>query len=236
MPAVGKEIVEVRPAGGHLQPVDTAETPVVEHHDGELLAQHDRGGDFGIGHEIGSVAYHHHDLAPRLRHLHAEPAGDLIAHAAVAVFHMVGARRPRQPELVQLARQPACGADHRRLARHHPLDRADHLRIRRQGRIRRRGGRGDAGLPADQRSRRAAGPVLRRGPAADQRGQFAQSRQRIRHHRLGPVLGRVKDLRVQSDDPGRRAGEQAPRSRGEILQPGADRQHHIGLAGQFIRR
>ena len=46
------------------------------------------------------------------RHLHAEAAGDLVAHAGKAVFEVVAAGRAGLPELVQLARQAARRADH----------------------------------------------------------------------------------------------------------------------------
>jgi hypothetical protein len=45
-------------------------------------------------------------------HLGAEAAGDLVAHAGEAVFHVVAAGRARLPELVQFARQAAGGAEH----------------------------------------------------------------------------------------------------------------------------
>ena len=79
-------------------------------------AEHHRGGDLGVDHEVAAVADHHDDLAFGPRQLHAEPAGDLVAHAGVAVFQVVGAGPPRLPELVQLAGQAAGGADHDRVA------------------------------------------------------------------------------------------------------------------------
>ena len=106
-----EEIVEARAAGRLLQAVDAAEAAIVEQHDDELDAEHDRGRDLRIHHEIGAVADHHDDLAVGLRHLHADAAGDLVAHAGIAVFEMVGGGRARLPQLVQFARQAAGGAD-----------------------------------------------------------------------------------------------------------------------------
>ena len=57
------------------------------------------------------------DLALGLRQLDAEPAGDLVAHAGIAVFDVVAAGRAGLPQLVQLARQAAGGADHDVVAR-----------------------------------------------------------------------------------------------------------------------
>src|SRR3546814_4738603 len=53
----------------------------------------------------------------------------LVAHARVAVLDVVTARRRGTPQLVQLARQPAGGADHDRIVGHGGLHRAEHLRI-----------------------------------------------------------------------------------------------------------
>src|SRR3546814_6012526 len=52
----------------------------------------------------------------------------LVAHARVAVLDVVTARRRGTPQLVQLARQPAGGADHDRIVGHGGLHRAEHLR------------------------------------------------------------------------------------------------------------
>ena len=64
-----------------LQPLDAAEAPVVQHHDEELRAERDRGGDLGVEHQVAAVADQHADLALRTRQLDAEAAGDFIAHA-----------------------------------------------------------------------------------------------------------------------------------------------------------
>ena len=111
VPRVAQEIVERRAAGRLLQPVDAAEAAIVEHDDDELLAEHHRGRDLGIHHQIGAVADHHDHFAVRQRHLDADPAGDLVAHAGIAVFEVVAERRARPPQLVQFARQSARGAD-----------------------------------------------------------------------------------------------------------------------------
>ena len=71
----------------------------------------------------------HDDLAVGLRHLHAEAAGDLIAHAGEAVFEMVGGGRARLPELVQFAGQAARAQQQRNVAAECALHRADHLRV-----------------------------------------------------------------------------------------------------------
>ena len=60
-----EQIVEAGAAGRLLQAVDAAEAAIVEHDDGELLAEHHRGGEFGIHHQIGAVADHDDDVARR---------------------------------------------------------------------------------------------------------------------------------------------------------------------------
>ena len=79
--AVRKQIVERGDAAGALQPVDAAETAIVEQDDVELLAERDRRRDLGIHHQIGAVADQDPDLAFGQSQLDAEPAGDLIPHA-----------------------------------------------------------------------------------------------------------------------------------------------------------
>ena len=80
---------------------------IVEHDDIELDAHHDGGGDLGIHHEIAAVAHQHDDPPVGEGELHPEPAGDLIAHAGIAVFQVIALGRAGAPELVQLARQAA---------------------------------------------------------------------------------------------------------------------------------
>ena len=120
-----EQVVEALAAGRALQPVDAAEAAIVEHHDDELATEHDRGCDLRVHHQVAAVADHDEDLALGLRHLDAEPAGDLVAHAGKAVFEVVAAGLRRAPQLVQLARQPAGGADHDVGARGRALHRAD---------------------------------------------------------------------------------------------------------------
>ena len=197
-----QEIVEVGAAGGHLQPVDAAIATVVEQHDGQLQPQHDRRGDLGIQHQVGAVAHHDDDLLVGPRHLDAQPAGDLVAHAGIAIFGMVGAGVAGLPELVQLARQAAGGMQQRStLAAHGALHRADHLGIGRQRGV---GGGGDPGggllplglaLAAPSRSSRRA-PASRRAP----RGSSFEPLARVGNQGSGAVLAGIERLHVEADD------------------------------------
>ena len=59
--------------------------------DGERHAAHDGGRQFGIGHHVGAVADEADHLLVRRGELGAHGAGDLVAHAGIAVFHVIAA-------------------------------------------------------------------------------------------------------------------------------------------------
>ena len=90
---------------------DRAEAVVVDEDDRQLQPLLDRRDDLAREHQVGAVPDHHVDLALRGGQLDAETAGDLVAHARVAVLDVVALRIPRPPELVQVARHRAGGAD-----------------------------------------------------------------------------------------------------------------------------
>ena len=83
---VPQEIVEVRPACAHLQPVDTAIAAIVEQYDVDLLAKHHLCGDLRIQHQVRAVANHDHDLIVGFGHLGTEPARNLITHAGETIL------------------------------------------------------------------------------------------------------------------------------------------------------
>src|SRR5215217_8080986 len=105
---VGAEAV--RAYGARERP-DRGEAGVVDQDYGELVAFLDGSDDLGVHHQVRTVAAHYVDLALGGRHLHAEPAGDLIPHARVAVLDVVALRVARPPELVQIPRHGTRGAD-----------------------------------------------------------------------------------------------------------------------------
>ena len=104
--AVVEQVVERRATAGLLQPVDAAVAAVVEQHNDQLEAEHHRGRDLGIHHQVAAVADDDDDFAVRAGHLHTEPAGDLVTHARVAVLEVIAAGHRRAPELVQFAGSP----------------------------------------------------------------------------------------------------------------------------------
>ncbi len=61
--AIVEQVVERLPAAGLLQPVDAAVAAIVEHDDDELHAQHHRGRDLGVEHQVAAVADDDDDLA-----------------------------------------------------------------------------------------------------------------------------------------------------------------------------
>ncbi len=63
-----------------------------------------RAGDLGIHHHVAAIAQHHDHVVMRLGELHAQPAGDLVAHGRVAVFHVV--RRPARRPASSLCSSP----------------------------------------------------------------------------------------------------------------------------------
>ena len=111
---------------------DRVEPVVVDEDDRQLHALLDRGDELARQHQVGAVADEHVDVALGRGHLHADAAGDLVAHARVAVLDVVALRVAGAPELVQVARHRARGADDDARRRRGVVDRAEHLALRRQ--------------------------------------------------------------------------------------------------------
>src|SRR5438552_9270128 len=127
--AIAEEIVVRGAAATALQPVDAAETAIVEHDNVELLVEHHRGRDLGIHHQIRAVTDQHPDLAVWHGELDPQPAGDLVPHAGIAVLDVIGAGLWATPQFMQFARQPAGGAYDHIAWVSRPVDRPRHLRI-----------------------------------------------------------------------------------------------------------
>src|SRR5438445_7347236 len=134
--AIAEEIVERYAAAAALQPVDAAEPSIVEHNDVELLVEHHRSRDFRIHHQIGAVTDQHPDLAVGHGELDPEPTGNLVPHAGIAVFDVIGADLPAAPQFVQFAWQPTGGADDHITGAHRSVHHPEHLCIARQHGVR----------------------------------------------------------------------------------------------------
>src|SRR3712207_1585464 len=106
---VGAEAIR---ADGARERPDGGEARVVDQHYGELAVLLNGGDDFGVHHQVGSVATHHVDFALGGRQLHAEAAGDLIPHARVAILDVVALGVTGPPELVQVPRHGPRRADY----------------------------------------------------------------------------------------------------------------------------
>ena len=104
---------------------------VVDQHDDQLDPFLDRRDDLAAHHQVGAVADHGEDLAIGGGHLDPECAGDLIAHAGVAVLDVVLLRVSRAPQLVQVARHRAGGTDDDVAWTRRVIDRPDDLTLRR---------------------------------------------------------------------------------------------------------
>ena len=170
----------------------------------------------------------------RGRHLDAEPAGNFVAHARIAVFQVVGAWRIGLPQPVQLARQAAGGTHYSCASAEAAVHRSDHLRLGRIFGVGR--GRHPVGIGEPLRAPLASffHPVVRSAMRAKAGGEHPQPGIGVAKKRQGTVLRRVEKLRVESNDCFAVVLEQCPRPGSEILQARANRENHIGLLGQSV--
>ena len=125
---------EARRAERARQRADRRVAVVVDEHDRDLDPFRDRRHEVAGQHEVRAVADHHVDLALGCGELDADPAGDLVAHARVAVLDVVALaeRIARPPELVQVAGRGAGGAHDDAGLAGRVVDRPDHTGLVRQ--------------------------------------------------------------------------------------------------------
>ena len=198
-------------------------------------AEHDRGRDLRVHHQIGAVADHDEDLAVGLRQLHAEAAGDLVAHAGDSRIRDDSRAGLRGlPELVQFARQAAgraardVGWPHARCTA--PMTCASDGSSALVAAV----ARSAAGSSAPCAARASAVHALgaRQPASASPRAPRARARRR----RPGAVRRACRRRRPARS--GRRAPfgvlEQRAGARGEVLQPRADGEDDVGLGGQRV--
>ena len=236
VPGVLEQVVEALAAGRALQAVDAAEAAVVEHDDGELHAEHDRGRDLGVHHQVRAVADHDDHLALGPRHLDAEAAGDLVAHAGIAVFEVVAAGlggaaracaarpagRRRRRRRYRTARPPRCTA---------PITCASDGSAAFVAAVAAAASSRQRAFSAAARSAQPRG--ARRPPSAAE----SRSSPTLASQTSGsaPCLLGIEALHVEADDRRLRVAEQRPGAGGEILQPRADREHDVGLGRERVR-
>ena len=215
---------------------------VLHQHDDELDALLDRGHQLLGHHQVRAVADHDEDVPVRVRgvehrHRRAQPPGDLVAHAGVAVLDVVALRVPGAPQLVQVARHRAGGADDDVPGRGDLVDHADHLGLRGQRAVaevvrpldRLVPLRGQlAGQSGDRPARSTTPPARRSARAAPPA--------RRRRSATPACLAASEGGDVDVDEADRRVAEGGPGGGGEVAVAGADPEHHVGLAGDPVRR
>ncbi len=131
------EVLEGALAAARLgQVADAPEAVVVEQHDGQRDALLDGRRDLRGHHQPRAVADHHVHPSGGLRHRDADATGHLVAHRGVAVLQVVAAGSRRAPQLVQVTRQAARGADHDAVPARRLVHQPDRFRLRD---VRRRG-------------------------------------------------------------------------------------------------
>ena len=183
-----------------------------------LIALLDRRHDLLRHHQVRAVADHHEHLARRIGHLHAQPAGDLVAHARVAVLEVIRVRLARAPQLVEIARQAARRTDHHVLR---PRERIRPRRPARSGRTAARVARADVRRSTSachSASRRVDRPPIVSvvvNPSSACR-DFLERDARVGHHRDGRVLERVHLADVDRDEAHIRMRERGLRHRREV--------------------
>ena len=178
----------------------------------------------------------HEHVAVLVGHLGAPGAGDLVAHAGEAELAVERAGRLHLPVLAELAGK-AAGGGQREVGRR-----------RRRGSPRRPPARSSAhwcwsawspcrpcrsSRHIPWRARRIQ--ALLRPPVAERGAELDDRLARIADDGERPVLGGVEAAGIDGDD-ARLRREHRPRAGGEILQPRADRDDHVRVAGQRIGR
>ena len=206
---------------------------VVQEHNREFVALLNRRDDLVGEHEVGAVTHHDVDLALWLGHLHAQCARNFVAHGGVAVLEVILARVTGAPELVQVARQAARGADHHRLGVAVFVDGADDLALAGQG----RGAQGedavDLGLPGVVQGGGALRVVMRSPIVSQRLRKFCEGRAGVAHQRQRSVLEGVKLRHIDVNEAHVWVRKEGFARRREVAVARANSDHQIGVARNF---
>lgn len=195
----------------------------------------DCGDDLGGVHEVGAVADERPDRAVRGRHAHADRGRDLVAHAGVAVLHVVLARGAGAPELVQVAGERTGRVDEDVRVGDQLVQEAEDLGLGGAGPRVGRGVRGvDAALPAGLglgvlRLVRGVRAVSGQGLGEGVEGGAGVGDERERGELVGVEAGHVD---VEEADAG--VPEEGRGRGGEVGVPGADSDDEVGGAGEVV--
>ena len=95
-----------------------------------------RGDDFLRHHQVRAVAHQHVHVAFGMRHLYPQASRDFVAHAGIAILHVITAGLARAPEFVQVSGHAPGGADHNVRRPGKIVDDADDFRLRNRGILR----------------------------------------------------------------------------------------------------
>ena len=223
------------------QRTDRVEAVVLHEHDDDLhpfLHRHDQ---LGRHHQVAAVADHREHVAAVVGEGHPEGAGDLVAHAGVAVLHVVALAVAHPPELVQVTGHRAGRAQHHVTWVAELVDGADHGGLGQQPR----------GQPVGDLVRRVVGRRHLRVPLAPQRGDarcvpgldgipVERARERrealagVGDQREPAVLPRVETRDVEADEANSAVAECGSGCRREVGPAGADPDDEVGLGGEDV--
>src|SRR5439155_21092152 len=167
--------------------------------------------------------------------LYAEAAGDLVAHARVAVLHVVPLRVARSPELVQVTRHRAGRADNDILRSRGVVDRADHRALRRRIVLDRIEAR-DLRVPVAIQPRGILAIRIVDRPAIEQLRESLERRACVADERNTGMLGGVEVGDVDVDEAYVRISERGLRRGREVRPARADAEYEIRLGGEPVCR
>jgi hypothetical protein len=134
----------------------------------------------------GAVADHHEHVAVRGREPDAQAAGDLVAHRRVAVLDVVALRVARPPQLVEVARHRARGADDDVPRGARGVDRADDLGLGRQRGVAQGVGPLDGRVPVAGQAGRLGAVAVVDSPALERAAECLERRPRVGDERRRP--------------------------------------------------
>ena len=218
------------------QRADAGVTLAVEQHDDQLEPFLHRRDDLLSHHQVRPVADHHEHVARRIGHLHAQAAGNLVAHARIAILEVIGVRPGRAPQLVQIAGDAAGRADHHVLGSRKLVDGADNFTLRERRHRALPVHPIDLGIPLPPAGVKRGAIVGGRRVSRQQHGELLDRLAGVGHHGKGRVLEGVQLAHVDADEPHLRMRERAVRHGREVAQARANGDHQVGGAREPVRR
>ena len=216
--------------------------PVVLHEDDDHLDPLLHGGDeLGRHHQVAAVADHGEDVPALVGEADADRGGDLVAHAGVPVLDVVGLAVAHPPQLVQVARHGAGGAEHDVARVGELVDRSQHLALRQQalgqgvGHLGRRVvGRLDLGVPLGPQRGLPLAVSGCHGIPLQCRGERGEGLAGVGHDREPGVLARIEPRDVDVHEPDTLVLEGGTRRGREVAPPGAHADDEVCLSGERV--